>query len=297
MKYTELLVNSFYSSAHTGSISSADIAQKVVNKETGDVAKIYMLIDNGIIKDAKFQACGSVVLFASLSAIMDLIINKPVEDGLAINEKMVIKEIKQVNRCDYPMVSFAVRCINLTINSYIKKLARLGDNKIEKKPSRVRAYKVSNSINVFSEAVSKIDEIEEILDLKIEAEQKVETSQSQPSEVVKAKAVKPVVQKAVVVPAIVENKETEIKPVEIQTEPEVFEAVPTKIEVRILDDEQKVEIIKNKKAKVKAEEKIVEQEKDHNEDVIDEIDSITAKLTDAITKLNFKFDMDDSTEE
>ena len=74
MKYTNHLINSFYTSPHTGTISGADIVNRVVNKETGDAIKLYLILEDGKIKDAKFQACGSVVLFASLSAIMDIII-------------------------------------------------------------------------------------------------------------------------------------------------------------------------------------------------------------------------------
>ena len=39
--------------------------------------------------------------------------------------------------------------------------------------------------------------------------------------------------------------------------------------------------------------KKLNESEEKNDDVIDEIDSITAKLTDAITKLNFKFDIDE----
>ena len=99
--------------------------------------------------------------------------------------------------------------------------------------------------------------------------------------------------------------------------PDLIESVPTKIEVRILDEEPiellEVEEVNEESEKIDSFElvkkpqpissknKITKQSylvKDENtseksEDVIDEIDSITAKLTDAITKLNFKFDIDE----
>ena len=74
MKYTNHLLNSFLSSPHTGTISGADVVSRIINKETGDAVKIFMVVNDGIIENAKFQACGSVVLFASLSAIRIIIL-------------------------------------------------------------------------------------------------------------------------------------------------------------------------------------------------------------------------------
>lgn len=290
MKYTEHLVNTFYSSSHTGSISSADVTQKVINKETGDAVKIYMVINNGIIEDAKFQACGSVVLFASLSAIMDIIIGKPIEESLAVNEKLVLREIKQVNRCDYAMVSFAVRALNLTINSYLKKLNKLGSEPANKKPAKVRSYTASSQITVFSEGKDLTEEIEELMESSKE-QKNIETATEKNADIVEEAEV----EETDAVPEL-EDIEEELSPVEIKSKAELFESVPTKIEVRILEEEQKIEVVEVKDDVV-IENETIEQKPEQNDDVIDEIDSITAKLTDAITKLNFKFDVDDSTEE
>lgn len=306
MKYTEHLVNSFYSSNHTGTISGADIVNKVINKETGDAVKLYLIIEDEIIKDAKFQACGSVVLFASLSAIVDIIIGNPLGTALEITEKHVIKEIKQVNRCDYSMVEFAVKALRSTLNTYLKRLEKGIINKSEKK-ARVRTLNPAKSITIYNKNANKSEiEINEPF-----AEMLDETPAPKKEEKVE-KEISPVVQQEVkveeledVIPEL--ELEEDLTPVVLApVKSELLESVPTKIEVRILEDdvqdasleeieipeieepeEESIKPVKSKKGY------IAEEEPEKNEDVIDEIDSITAKLTDAITKLNFKFDVDD----
>ena len=91
--------------------------------------------------------------------------------------------------------------------------------------------------------------------------------------------------------------EEELMPIPLtHDDSSMLTSVPTKIEVRVVEDEQP----EVKEEKIMREQLISplitkeENESDEkNEDVIDEIDSITAKLTDAITKLNFKFDIDE----
>lgn len=320
MKYTEHLVNSFFNSPHCGTITGADVVYRTINKETGDAVKIFMVIDDDKILNAKFQACGSVVLFASLSAIMDLIIDKTLQQALEITEKQVIKEIKQVNRCDYAMVAFAVKALDLTLNAYFKKQAKKKDlSERKERQVKVKSIKPATDITRCDEVTSNQTSIEELF--KDKDNNKQERNELKVTEII----VKAEVEKVEETPNSVEI-DTEPLIEELEDEPtikpEIIESVPTKIEVRILEDEpaespeieeleDEVEQIKTieivsepqeKPTKVKAI-KVREPKRNYlipdtnsaekGEDVIDEIDSITAKLTDAISKLNFKFDVDD----
>lgn len=284
MKYTEHLVNSFYSTQRTGSIAGADIVNRVVDKETGDAVKLYIIIEDDKIKDAKFQACGSVVLFASMSAILDIAIGNSLQDALAITEKSVIKEIKQVNRCDYSVVSFAVKALNVTINNYLRRLER-GTITKSSKPARVKAINPANSITVYKE--TEVVEFENVYSNMLE---ETATEKSvEPADEVK-------IDKFIAEPA--EEPATEIVEEELSSDYSAEDIEPTKIEVRVLEQEETASELqedvdtseKTSKADKNSENEEASGEK--NEDVIDEIDSITAKLTDAITKLNFKFDVD-----
>lgn len=281
MKYTEKQIDSFFNTAHAGVIMGADIAFKTISKETGDAVKIYLVIEDNIIKNAKFQACGSVVLYASLSAMMELLVGMNIEDARSINEKVVIREIKQVNRCDYQTVSFAVVSLQNTINAYFKKLNRLNGREIERKPVRERKLSPANLVNIYKEIQGQEEDepnpFEEMVNPSKEEIQRVEIIEEE----IKEKR----------------DADEELTPIPLtHDDSNLIDSVPTKIEVRVVEDEtpeiseeeaMREELLSPSSSSTNDE---VEEK---NDDVIDEIDSITAKLTDAITKLNFKFDIDE----
>lgn len=310
MKYTEHLVNSFLKSPHTGSIIGANIINKIVNKETGDAVKIYLVAEDGNILNAKFQACGSVVLFASLSAIMDLIVGKSIQDANEISEKQVINEIKQVNRCDYAMVAFAVRALKVTLANYYKKLSKNNGEEVKSKKIKVKTLTPSNTISIHQERKDNQLEnvIPNVLEIKNKKPSKIEIEEIEAETSVISKLENE---------EILESEE-DVNSASISKH-EIIEAVPTKIEVRVMEEDPEdvemdsiqqtdinnseldntinisatVQSVKKEISKDLEEDNLSEKK----EDVIDEIDSITAKLTDAITKLNFKFDVDDNGDE
>ena len=281
MKYTEKQIESFFNTKHAGVIMGADIAFKTISKENGDAVKIFLVIEDGVIKNAKFQACGSVVLYASLSAMMELLIGMNIEEARGINEKVVIREIKQVNRCDYQTVSFAVVSLQNTINAYYKKLNRLNGKEIERKQAKTRNLSPANLVSVYKEQeVQDEDEpnpFEEMVNPSKEEMKESETVVEEISDKL--------------------DVEDELTPIPLtHDDSSVLDSVPTKIEVRVVeekDEESSEEEIMREELISPLKSKKQSEVEEKNDDVIDEIDSITAKLTDAITKLNFKFDIDE----
>lgn len=309
MKYTQFLLDTFYNPNGCGTITGAHVVSRTEEKQSGDVVKFFFVLDGERIKEVKFQACGSVVLFASLSAITNLISGLTLTEAQEINEKQIIKEIKQVNRCDYPTITFAIYALNRAIQTAIKKTSK-GFTE-QKKQVKVRNLTISNGIKVYGEEENPEEIIEEA---SIEIKQiDDEDEASLPAPVVISHD------------ELEEREEIElIEPQTIIAKKDIIESIPTKIEVRVVEDDEVVieeptkpaeeeateevvlteEVEAEKKEEVKQTEIFVLNENKNvklslidesnsNDDVIDEIDSITAKLTDAITKLNFKFDVDE----
>lgn len=328
MKYTQTLVDSFYYGKNCGTISGADVMNKLVNKETGDAVKLFLVINNSVIENAMFQACGSVVLFASMSAIIDMIKGNTLEHAKEINEKSIIREIKQVSRCDYGIVSFAVCSLQQTIRAYEKKLAKQTEQTAEKKAVKVRDFNSSKNITVYTEKAEEeaIEPKTSMIDFFINETKKpikeVKKAEKAPKKAEKLEIkqkkeaitgeilgkdkfedidVKPAVSKK----RKVQKEVSEAPKKEVQhksIKQELVESVPTKIEIRVLEEEEKPKKAPVKKSVAKKSNKaeknekttpdylVVQEEHSQDDDVIDEIDTITAKLTDAISQLNFKFD-------
>ena len=297
MKYTQHLLDSFYGSENCGVIQGADFAFKSEDKKTGDAVKLFFLLDGLVVKDVKFQACGSIVLFASMSSIASIIKGKTIQEALEVSEKQVVKEIKQVNRCDYSIVSFCVNVLHLALNLIIKKQDKIAQNKGLKKV-KIKEFIASKNILVYGQEVLENKDITPVTNTEIKSDKEVKTERIEIQDDFNQEEIEKI-------EAILEKPLhiEEILGVEEQDEKEeniVLDSVPTKIEVRVLEeDEDSEEVAENSNYTSTNENSIEENKKETiidaslDEEMIDEIDSITAKLTDAITKLNFKFDVDE----
>ena len=61
--YTDIVMDHFMNPRNVGSIENADGVGEVGNAKCGDIMKIYLKIEDDIIKDVKFETfgCGSAI--------------------------------------------------------------------------------------------------------------------------------------------------------------------------------------------------------------------------------------------
>ena len=93
MIYSEKVMDHFANPRNVGEIENADGIGEVGNAKCGDIMKMYLKIDNGIITDAKFKTFGCGAAVASSSMATELIKGKPVEDAVKLTNKAVIEAL------------------------------------------------------------------------------------------------------------------------------------------------------------------------------------------------------------
>lgn len=91
--YSEKVMDHFRNPRNVGVIENADGVGEVGNAKCGDIMKIYLKIDNGIITDAKFETFGCGSAIASSSMATELIKGKPVSDAIALTNKAVVEAL------------------------------------------------------------------------------------------------------------------------------------------------------------------------------------------------------------
>ena len=80
--YSETVMDHFRNPRNVGEIADADGVGEVGNAKCGDIMKIYLKIEDGIIQDAKFNTFGCGSAIASSSMATEMIKGKPVEEAL-----------------------------------------------------------------------------------------------------------------------------------------------------------------------------------------------------------------------
>lgn len=91
--YSEKVMDHFRNPRNVGIIENADGVGEVGNAKCGDIMKIYLKIDDGIVSDVKFETFGCGSAIASSSMTTELIKGKPISEVLTLTNKAVVEAL------------------------------------------------------------------------------------------------------------------------------------------------------------------------------------------------------------
>ena len=91
--YSEKVKDHFKNPRNVGKMEDADGIGEVGNAKCGDIMKMYLKIEDGIIVDAKFNTfgCGSAIATSSMAT--ELIKGKSIEEALQLTNKAVVEAL------------------------------------------------------------------------------------------------------------------------------------------------------------------------------------------------------------
>ncbi|MBO5670206.1 MAG: Fe-S cluster assembly scaffold protein NifU [Clostridia bacterium] len=91
--YSEKVMDHFKNPRNVGKMEDADGIGEVGNAKCGDIMKMYLKIEDGIIVDAKFNTfgCGSAIATSSMAT--ELIKGKSIEEALQLSNKAVVEAL------------------------------------------------------------------------------------------------------------------------------------------------------------------------------------------------------------
>ena len=93
MEYSDKVMDHFMHPRNVGEIENPDAVGMVGNAKCGDIMKVYLKIENGIIVDAKFKTfgCGSAIATSSMAT--EMIKGKPLDEALLLTNKAVAEAL------------------------------------------------------------------------------------------------------------------------------------------------------------------------------------------------------------
>lgn len=91
--YSEKVMDHFLHPRNLGSIEDANGIGEVGNVKCGDIMKMYLKIEDDVIKDVKFETFGCGSAIASSSMATELIKGKPVEEAMELTNKAVAEAL------------------------------------------------------------------------------------------------------------------------------------------------------------------------------------------------------------
>ena len=88
--YSEKVMDHFTHPRNVGVIEDANGVGEVGNAKCGDIMKIYLKIEDDIIKDVKFETFGCGSAIASSSMATEMIKGKTIDEALAVTNRQVV---------------------------------------------------------------------------------------------------------------------------------------------------------------------------------------------------------------
>ncbi len=91
--YSEKVMDHFMNPRNVGEIEEPSGVGTVGNAKCGDIMKIYLDIQDGIIQDVKFKTFGCGAAIATSSMATELVKGKTVEEALKVTNKAVMEAL------------------------------------------------------------------------------------------------------------------------------------------------------------------------------------------------------------
>ncbi|MDD2533657.1 MAG: Fe-S cluster assembly scaffold protein NifU [Eubacteriales bacterium] len=93
MEYSDKVMDHFMNPRNVGEITDASASGMVGNAKCGDIMKVDLKIENGIIVDAKFKTfgCGSAIATSSMAT--EMIKGKTLDEALELTNKAVAEAL------------------------------------------------------------------------------------------------------------------------------------------------------------------------------------------------------------
>lgn len=118
--YSDKVMDHFLHPRNVSVIEDANAVGEVGNAKCGDIMKMYLKIEDGIIEDVKFETFGCGSAIASSSMATELIKGKPVEEAMQLTNKAVAEALDGLP--DYKMHCsvLAEEAIQSALENYYK---------------------------------------------------------------------------------------------------------------------------------------------------------------------------------
>ena len=121
MTYSSAVMDHFTSPRNVGKIEDADGIGQVGNARCGDVMKIYLKINGGVITDVKFNTFGCASAIATSSIATELIKGKPLDQALELTNSAVVDALGGLPSAKIHCSVLAEQAVKAAIADYYEK--------------------------------------------------------------------------------------------------------------------------------------------------------------------------------
>ena len=120
--YSEKVLDHFANPRNVGELEGANAIGEVGNAKCGDIMKMYMRIENGIVEDVRFKTFGCGAAVATSSIATELIKGKTIDEALKLTNSAVVEALDGLPPAKVHCSVLAEQAIKSAIADYYTRL-------------------------------------------------------------------------------------------------------------------------------------------------------------------------------
>lgn len=121
MAYSEKVMDHFANPRNVGELENANGIGEVGNSRCGDIMKMYIYVEDNIIKDVSFKTFGCGAAIATSSMATELIKGKSVDEALKLTNKAVMEALDGLPPVKVHCSVLAEQAIKAALSDYYKR--------------------------------------------------------------------------------------------------------------------------------------------------------------------------------
>ncbi len=121
MLYSDKVLDHFSNPRNVGELPDANGVGEVGNAKCGDIMKMYLKIENGVVEDARCKTFGCGAAIATSSMATELIKGKPLDDALKLTNKAVVEALDGLPPVKIHCSVLAEQAIKAAISDYYRR--------------------------------------------------------------------------------------------------------------------------------------------------------------------------------
>ena len=122
--YSEKVMDHFSNPRNVGEIEDASGTGTVGNAKCGDIMKMDIKVENGIIVDVKFKTFGCGAAIATSSMATEMVKGKSIDEALQLTNKAVAEALDGLPPVKMHCSMLAEQAIHAAVEDYQKKQAQ-----------------------------------------------------------------------------------------------------------------------------------------------------------------------------
>jgi len=119
--YSEKVMDHFSNPRNVGEIEDANGVGEVGNASCGDIMKIFLKVEDNVIKDIKFKTFGCGAAIATSSMVTEMAMGKTLEEALELTNQAVAEALDGLPAAKMHCSNLAAAALHEAIKNYMEK--------------------------------------------------------------------------------------------------------------------------------------------------------------------------------